>query len=400
MTSKRNDDEKKGPPQAPAGGPRLSTIFDDDYEEESQSRRLQVMPAFSSTIEPVGFEQPCPELVSPSVVSKPAIPSPRADLEQPSIPPKGWNLTEAPTLPEFFPLERTAVFVPDVPKDKADVVATRVSNMLRELSIDATYDNVKAKAKCMTAENVDFRVRLFRGRNQYNHGIIVEVQRRFGFSVDFHNQTTAILDAAKGKIPRIPPSVTGLPEMSDSEDEYDASVSSCSLEFVSKMLNHPAYDARSLGLKTLSALTDPIKMGHTTARKVSMALFEPGSDVGAKVVEIVQDDTVDPDETFGLRLMAMTTLCNGIQAVSGDISAYVWDKLRPTFIKILRSASDNPQMAYLATRSIEFHAQQDPDPSELRAVLISAQAVGKSCHADLGREAGACLQRLSRDRHA
>jgi len=396
MTSRRNNDEKKPPSQSSGGPPTPKTSFYDDYSEESESRRVEGTPAFSPRFEP---EQPAAELRAASVPFKsvPRVTNPELELQQEmhSIPPRGWTLKDVPGLPEFYPLERTACFVPNIPKGQASIVTTRVSNVLRDLSIEATYDNLKAKAKCMTAENVDFRVRLYRGRNQYNHGIIVEVQRRFGFSLNFHDQTMAILDAAEGNVPRIPPSVTGLPEISDSEDDYDTSLPSSSLAFVSKMLSHPAYDAHALGLKTLSALTNPVKMGPMTARKISTAFLEPGNDVGAKVVSLVEDDTMDPDETFGLRLMALTALSNGIQAISGDISDSLWNKLRPIFIKILRTASDNPQMAYLAARSIEFHIQQDLDPSELRAVLLSARAVGQSCHADLNREADRCLKKLA-----
>lgn len=393
MSSERSDDEKKPPSR---GGPRPSTTFDDEYAKESESRRVQATPAFAPTFQSVGFGQPAPELSASRDAAKASVSSfnPKVQTKQPFIPLRGWTLKDVPGLPEFYPLERTACFVPNIPKDEASIVTNRVSNILREMSIEAVYDDTKAKAKCMTAENVDFRVRLYRGRNQYNHGIIVEVQRRFGFSANFHDQTMAILDAAQGKVPRIPPSVTGLPEISDSEDEYDATLPSSSLAFVSKMLGHPSYDAHALGLKTLSALTNPVKMGMATSRRISSAFLEPGNEIGVKVISIVQDNTVDPDETFGLRLMAMTALSNGIQAVSGDISDSLWDQLRPLLIKILNTASDNPQIAYLAARSIEFHLQQDSDPSELHAVLLSAQAVGQSCHADLDRETGRCLKKL------
>merc|ERR1719464_234873 len=77
-----------------------------------------------------------------------------------------------------------------------------VSNVLRERSIEAHYyDNDQAKVKCVTLDGIDFRIRLYRGRcPKYNHGIIVEVQRRFGSSLIFPDDTRAILDGAQGKI--------------------------------------------------------------------------------------------------------------------------------------------------------------------------------------------------------
>ena len=60
---------------------------------------------------------------------------------------------------------------------------------------------MKAKAKCVSKDNVEFNVRLFKGKNQFDHGVIVEVQRRQGFSVFYHRDAVAILDAAEGKEP-------------------------------------------------------------------------------------------------------------------------------------------------------------------------------------------------------
>jgi hypothetical protein len=301
-------------------------------------------------------------------------------------------LTDVPTLPEFYPLERTAVFVPNVP---AEEVASRVSSILWERSIEAAYDDASAKAKCVTADNVDFRVRLYRGRNQYSHGIIVEVQRRFGFSLNFHNDTIAILDAAEGKPPRALRPMDGLACLSDdSEDEYDPSLSASSLEFASRMLHHPGYDAHSLALQTLSSLTDPAKMGRRTAEALSRAMLEPGNEVGAKVVSLVEDDKTDPEETFGHRLMAMTVLSNAIQAVSGNISDSLWEKLRPVFISILRSADANPQIAYLAARSIELLMKDDHNPSDLYSPLKSALVAGQARHAALARQSSLCLKKL------
>jgi hypothetical protein len=301
-------------------------------------------------------------------------------------------LTDVPILPEFYPLEQTAVFVPNVP---ASEVASRVSNILRERSIEATYDDASARAKCVTADNVDFRVRMYRGRKQYSHGIIVEVQRRFGFSINFHNDTIVILDAAEGKPPRALPPMGGLLCVLDnSEDEYDPSHSASALEFASKMLHQPGYDAHCLGLQTLSSLTDPVKMGHRTVETISRALLEPDNEVGAAVVSLVEDDKTVPEESFGQRLMAIAVLSNAIQAVSGNIPDSLREKLRPVFISILRRADTNPQIAYFTARSIELLIKDDHNPSELYAPLASALRAGQVRHAALARQTTLCLKKL------
>ena len=397
MASSNDNKTKKTPPPSFSGyaQPVVPTNVDDLGDEPT--RRVLARPSFDSTVEPVGFQRASPHLAPPSFPNKSAsplqqdrTPGPQTRPQDSSAQSAGWTFSDVPTLPKLHPLERTAVFVPNVP---AAEVASRVSNILRERSIEATYDDSKAKAKCMTADNVNFRVRLYRGRNQYSNGIIVEVQRRFGASVNFHNDTMAILDAAEGKVPRAPPPMAALPEVSDSEDDYDPSLSASSLDFVSKMFRHQGYDAHSLALQTLIALTDPAKMGQATSHTVSEALLQPDSEVGAKVVSLVTEK-MDPEETFGLRLMAMTVLSNAIQAVSGSIPDSLREKLRPVFIDILEKASAHPQMAYLVAKCIEPIIQEDHNPSELYVALETALAAGDARHAALSRQAAVCLKSL------
>merc|ERR1712071_609442 len=111
-----------------------------------------------------------------------------------------WNVNDN-TLkpkPDFYPLEQTATFVPH---SKPSVVAARVANFLLKRDISVTFNEVKAKAKCLSKDNVEFNVRLYKGKNQFDHGVIVEVQRRSGFSVFYHRNAVGILDVAAGKTP-------------------------------------------------------------------------------------------------------------------------------------------------------------------------------------------------------
>jgi hypothetical protein len=371
---------------------------DQDEAGEETTRRIggiSVMPSFQPMT--MGFQ---PQSMSPSFMgasfstapqkAAPRIVAPMLSMALPATK-IGWKLHDAPSLPEFHPLERTAVFVAKI---SAGEVAKRVSEVLRDRSIEATYDNMKAKAKCRTADHVDFRVRLYRGRNQYSHGIIVEVQRRFGSSSTFHEDTTAILDAAQGKVPPPPSAVGGLPLVSDSEDDYnDSSLSS--LAFVAKMLAFPGYDSHNLALQTLASLSDASKMGFKTARKVSKALVETDSEVGSKVVSLVVDNKLDEEETFGLRVQAMAILANAIPAVHGNIAVELRERLRPVFIKQLKKAESNPQLAYLASKCVEPLIDGDHNRSEIHSALEVARSVGEARHAALCRQAEQCIQKIS-----
>lgn len=109
-----------------------------------------------------------------------------------------WNVRDesVPFLPNFHPLDRSSVFVAGTSALK---IAKRIEKSLRARSIIAIFDTEGAKVKCHK-DNVDFRVRLYRGRGEYEYGIIVEVQRRDGFELGYQMDAFAILDAAEGKV--------------------------------------------------------------------------------------------------------------------------------------------------------------------------------------------------------
>ena len=384
----------------------VTVNVDDDIGVETTRRigGVGVMPSFNiqSMAFPSGMANPSFQS-GPSVSTTPQKASsqatPRVVVKSLKEPVKmiGWMLYDAPVLPEFHPLERSAVFVP---RSQALEVAQRISDVLRDRSISATYDNVKAKASCSTPEQVEFRIRLYRGRKQYSHGIIVEVQKRFGSCLSFHDDTTAILEAAEGKIPPPPPlamdslSRIALPLVSDNEDDHEDNEPSCSLEFVAKMLNFPSYDSHHLALQTLVSLTDSAKMGHNTARNVSTELLDVDSDIGAKVFSLVIDTSPDQEETFGLRVQAMTVISNAVNTLHGSISTFLRERLRPALLKEMKTAEAYPQMAYLAAKCLEPLIEGDHSPCELHSALEVALSVGESRHAALKRQAELCIHKI------
>ena len=311
-----------------------------------------------------------------------------------------WSLTDVPVLPEFHPLEKTAVFVPfSSPAE----VAARLSDVLRERSIQANYDSAKAKVQCMTADSVDFRIRLYRGRSKYSHGIIVEVQRRFGTSVDFHETTKAILDSAEGNVPA-PPAPLGssgslpLVEDDDENDGYGASSSSSngasSLGFIGKLLSHPGEDAHSLALQTLSSFTNPAKMGRKTAQSVSTVLLEPGNEIARKVLTIAA--APKGGDNLRLRLLAMTVVANAVRSATGAVNGATKASLRPILLAHLQDADNNAQLAFLAARCAEYTVSSgDVDASEIGSLLQQAKVVGESKHAALRDQAARCLRKMN-----
>lgn len=357
----------------------------------------------------VGVFQPSFEPISSFQAQIPAVVDSQINLLQykdgndPSVcvidavkaPPGIWRLDNIPSLPDFYPLERTSVFVPNVshPSD----VSMRISDALRERSIDAIYD--KAKAHCTTMEGVEFRVRLYGGRGEYDHGVIVEVQRRFGTSYSFHNDTMAILIAAEGNdlqkrnlSPTLSNESSNLPLV---EDDSGASVeSTSSLAMIAKMFNNEERDVHFLALQTLTSMTDIARIGRNTARSIAEQLFLYDNDfvVGAKILSLIIDKQEEGD-IFKLRTMALTVVANCFEAVEGRIPTMLKEQLRRTLLHELRCAKENPRNAVHAARILYFYVPQD-NGSDVYSALEVAQEVGAQRNALLEHHVQMCLDKF------
>lgn len=391
MSNRDHDEDKKQPPSfyqgADMGRHGISLNMDEDVEETT--RRVGFNPSFAPSN--ISFEPP-PMMPAPMGTFSTA--APKAQVQSSFGRPAKfqWLLSDAPTLPEFHPLERTAVFVPN---SDASVVSGRISDVLRDRSIEASFDDTKGRARCVTADGVDFRVRLYRGRGQYNHGVIVEVQRRFGTSINFHSDTQAILDSAEGKTPSPPPSKPATLPLGPQDDNYSPSAGS-SLGMVARMLNFPGYDAQYLALQTLTSLTDPAKMGYVTAKTVSTELMtSTTTDVGAKLLMLILSSPKAQEESFDQRVMAMGVLANVLQVVGGDVPEAIKMQLRPVMKQDLRKAESNPRLATIAARCIEHLIDNDRSASDIyHDALEAAYQVGNDRHAGLMRQAERCLQKI------
>ena len=323
--------------------------------------------------------------------------TPRPAYEEAKPDSGAWRLERIPSLPDFYPLERTSVFVPNVlhPSD----VAMRISDILRERSIDAIYDSDKAKAQCTTMEGVEFRVRLYGGRGEYNHGVVVEVQRRFGTSNSFYNDTMAILNAAEGK--KLLQSTANVSSMGSNnlplvEDCTSTSMESASpsLAMISKMFNHKEPDAHFLALQTLTSMTDTAKIGQNTARSVSEELFllDNDSNAGSTVLSLIMDKQ-DEEDIFKLRTMALTVVANAFEAVEGHVPTVVKEQLRRTLLHELRNAKENPRNAVHAARILYFYVPQD-NGSDVHSALEVAHEVGTQRNALLEHHVQMCLDKF------
>jgi hypothetical protein len=407
-----------------------------------------VMPSFAppSSMMTMG---PTMQAVSGKAAPLEALPNANRKAEE-----GDWLLTKAPTLPQFHPLERTATFVPHV--TDVSLVSSRISRVLRDRSIEASYDSAKAKVRCASMDGVDFRIRLYRGRtSQYSHGIIVEVQRRFGMSFTYHHDTQAILDAAHGKavisVPPPPASASAngalvLPLVSDAEDvsgtdsdqDEAATVppplpSTSSMAMVATMFAHSDYSSQFLAYQTLIPLTSAARMGRSTAKSVATQLLQPGNPVGAKVLDAIlmssgstsanknqnnkrayrgtleyeSDDedgsgssTLNDDAQYEMKLqtMAWTVLSNAVHATKGQaVTTTLREELRPALLQALEDAASNPRHAQMAALCAEYVCMDDTgDEDDLVDALEQAVQVGRIKHAGLKAQAQRCLDKVRR----
>jgi hypothetical protein len=356
------------------GKPMKISLHDDEYETEETTRRA-AGPLIFDTLQ--SFD---PQTANPTPKIPPA-----------NAPQRGlWVLESVPQLPEYHPLEQTAVFLE---QEHPSVVSKRISDVLRSRSIEAVYEDDKAKVRCLSADGFDFRIRLYRGRQSYSDGIIVEVQRRFGMSPTYYKDTMAILDAVQNKPLTSPPSTedSAIPMVSDAEDDYKVDGAS-SLAFIAKLLN-AGYDSQYLAFQTLVALTNASKMGLTTSRAVSQELLRPGNIVGLKVLDLILSRKVD--DTFHLRTLAMTALANAVVAVNGDIGMPLHEKLRPLLLQELQDAENNTRVAQLSCMVLEHILSNDHDAAEFHGALTRAFEAGVARHAGLERQAKRCLDVLA-----
>lgn len=287
-----------------------------------------------------------------------------------------WKLYEIPTLPDLLPLDRNAVFVEDV---SAPDVAKRISDVLHERSIEASYNNEKAKVKCSTEDGVEFRVRLYRGRGKFSNGIIAEVQQRFGASINFQTDVDAILDAVQGeKVPKAPSGSRipmPPPNIPDVLDDYEQDDGSSAMKMVSTMLKTPYPDSTYLGLQTLLSLTDVSKIGKTTARNVSNKLMQLDSAVGVRVLAILRNRSME-DEPFKLRSMAMTILENAMSSITIDLDSRMAEQIRPILHDEIKDADQNPRLALRASRCSSRLISFNEPKSDSQVSLGETKTIG------------------------
>mmetsp|Transcript_7529 Transcript_7529/g.8201 ORF Transcript_7529/g.8201 Transcript_7529/m.8201 type:complete len:430 (+) Transcript_7529:80-1369(+) len=329
--------------------------------------------------------------------------------------PKEWKVDNLEQVPEDFPLERTSR---EIEADGSEV-ASRISDALRMLSIEAEYDDEKAKAKCRTDDFVSFRIRLF-AATEAGQPVVVEVQRRSGSAASFMRSCRAILNAAEGKEAETskmkgPPSfkkpigqmkclegIAGVQKEQESKAAFEKAV---------ELLRSQELDINVLGMEDLILLTDIDKTSVATARYVSKNIVTEEDYVREVVTRELErnvfpgSDLVSDKMEEKMQMLALKLLTNAFDVTVKDGSlknataSQEWysECVIPRLMTQLKTANDSPNAACMAACAMKslLTCSQDAlnhvDELGGAQAFVEARTVGEKVHEKLATEAGECI---------
>lgn len=333
-------------------------------------------------------------------------------------------------VPLDFPLERTHK---EIYGCGAGEVAGRISDALRDLSIEAEFDDERAKAKCCTRDFVSFKIRMF-ASGEGGTPVIVEVQKRSGQTMSFMQNCRAILAAAEGqkvaeqprkkgppvsfKLPiREMQCLKGVPPVEITNDEVRTYVEKSIV-----LIRSDKRDANLLGIENLCFLTDPRKTALATASRASFYVvigdemcnvrdeIEALSQRSIETSAFMQSPTeegVDYFQQIHHHILRLFSNALSLTAQSGFLHEAVqsqsWFRgyLVPTLLDEIKNASQCPNNSHVAVNCLYSLMCSDVACDEVLALdglvtLRSARVFGHQRHEQLARECDLCVKALER----
>lgn len=313
-----------------------------------------------------------------------------------------------PILPSFYPLLKSTV---SVPNGSARVISERIKEVLRNRSIAAVYDSNGAKADCTTKNNVNFRIRLYRGRGDETSSIIVEIQRKEGFDVKFQQDMAAIFDASEGKAADPTLDEEFIPAIFDPTDDinnYDQST----INRISSILcpqDELATTARGteFAFSALVSATNAKESGHK-ATMISKDLllsrqFSSLRDVIISYACSLDRDPFSPNQSNRTKLQALEILANATSCLQmcPDSDAFtLTSALRLHLITLVENAASDPRAADLACLIFKHTAEAHDwtnhgEKARLDNALAEANRLGRESYVDLEVHSHECMSLTS-----
>lgn len=333
--------------------------------------------------------------------------------------PSNWRVPNSALecVPEYFVLERTSRFVGGT---CASVVSARISDCLRSRSIMAEFDNKRAKAKCTNQDFVQFRIRLYAGRGDFKHGVIVEVQRRNGSGISFMQDCRAVLDAAEEYYSGADPGLFEAYQVSELECvKGDRKARQKDFEhaltLAFSLLQSGREDCHLLAIDSLSALTDLSKTDKDDAIVAAKSIISEDNRIAFETMSSFLNERRTDEEIEGgpnisckARNLVLLVLSNIFHLAESDarlqdsITSRSWfvDQLVPIIVEDLKNANGSPHDAHLAAKSLStlsvFSAEAKRKAREIGALmaLSGASEFGHGNHKALAKESEHCTKAL------
>jgi len=332
-----------------------------------------------------------------------------------------WDVQSIPTLPMYYPLEKTHIIVCNEPVAE---VTKRISDCMRSLSIAAAYDSAKAKARAKTINHTKFTIQLFSKSNE--SGVVVEARRSSGCPLNFYKSCYPILHAA-----------SGLEYSQFSDDHLDAKPLSflcndapksdddflVTVEVANNLLKKDRIDANLLGIESLHMLTDTSSTCPETAALVAkmILLGKNGCEnIRTCIHSLIQnwtlcdeDDLEEGDELDQrhlsiMRNHALAIIANTLDLLDDqgslskvmDEDSWLRDTLLPILINELKEAADRPHDAFLSAKCLSILVKASTLAKE-KAIQLDADDVtfnsliiGKQSHEQLEIESMRVIKAL------
>jgi len=343
-----------------------------------------------------------------------------------------WIVDVAPPPPEDYPLERYGTCVA---QGNSLTVAYRIDECLWKMSVAVEFDVEMAEARCKTADQMTYFVRLYQG--QQPETTLVEVSRWDSCGVRFREERQRIFHTAKGyglldtKVPA--PMKMPVFEMKGLEDLYvplsDDELKRM-LEEAVKQLHEPRQDSQLFVMSNLSSMTDDQITHSETAVRISKMILGSG-DLGLRdlIANLLSLDCPEPRDTLGqkIRNASLQVLFNSIDLVLKDSANVKGDNVLQSLISEEHDFFSNvlinslrkdieahktscPHNACLASKCLTgllsscdrlradvlSAEQMKNEDRTLRAILDEARHFGIQSHCNLEHETERTIKELNR----
>lgn len=333
-----------------------------------------------------------------------------------------WNVERLNEVPPFYCLQRTHITITEC---TSEIIAKRIVNVLRELSIFAIFDVENATLRATTWDGVEFKINMF--KSKAGDSILLEFQKLCGDSASFRGTRTAIFRAAKG-LPPLPElqqkNLTPLIQSAainvlSSEEERENVTNT--LDQCKAMLSSANVDTKLLGIQMLRSMTDSSNTIPAVAlftAKVILGEKNEHRDLSDKVFSFLKCHVLErldensyysPDAKYSadLSYQVLRVLTNALTLLDqkgGDVLKKILEKrsdlckeLVTLLIILLGEARNRPHDAWQSAMALDVLVRNSPSANsqakDLDALytLTMSRKIGECAHRMLAVESTKAL---------